>query len=120
VLRSVSYSAKARQDLQREWHYLHTNAGAATADRLLAALERTSSLLASNPHIGTLYNPRASRTPSVRRLPLSLPFGRWLLFYESTEMGIFVHRLAHGARDLSGFLQKEASLHIRELAAQIC
>jgi plasmid stabilization system protein ParE len=100
----VSYSARARQDVEREWHYLHTNAGAATADRLLDALEKTSSLLISSPHIGTLYNPRAPRTQFVRRLPLSLPFGRWLLFYESTETGIFVHRLAHGARDLSGLL----------------
>ena len=101
---SVSYSARARQDIQREWNYLHINAGTATADRLLAALERTSALLASNPEIGTLYNPRALRTKSVRRLPLSLPFGRWLLFYESTKTGIVVHRLAHGARDLSGLL----------------
>jgi hypothetical protein len=79
-------------------------AGVATADRLLAALEKTSALLPSNRDIGTLYNPHASRTKSVGRLPLSLPFGRWLLFYESTKTGIFVHRLAHGARDLSGLL----------------
>jgi plasmid stabilization system protein ParE len=104
VSQSVSYSARARQDIQREWHYLHTNAGVVTADRLLVALEKTAALLASNPEIGTLYNPHASHTGSVRRLPLSLPFGRWLLFYESTKTGIFVHRLAHSARDLSGLL----------------
>jgi len=104
VPQAIAYSAKARRDIQREWQYLNKNARTAIADRFLSALERTSLLLAANHHLGVLCDFDAPGARLVRRLPIRLPFGRWLLFYEPVNTGIFIHRLAHGSRDLRGLL----------------
>ncbi len=98
----VSTSAKARRDIQREWHYLLSVSGSSAADRFLEAVEQTSTLLLSTPGMGILCDFTAPRGKLIRRFPVSLPFGRWLMFYLPTQRGITVYRLAHGARDLTG------------------
>lgn len=100
MTRAVATSAKARKDIEREWTYLWMESGLGSADRFLESLEHTSSLLLASPSMGILCNFTAPIAKRIRRFPVSLPFGRWLLFYLPTERGITLYRLAHGARDL--------------------
>ena len=100
---AVSYSAKARRDIRREWNYLLKNASPATADAFLDALERTSTILLSAPGIGTFCDFTTPRAHRLRRIPITLAFGNWLLFYQPTDKGISVERIAHGARDIQRF-----------------
>ena len=57
-------------------------------------------MLLSGPEMGILCDFAAPRGKLIRRFLLTLPFGRWLLFYQPTQRGITLYRLAHGARDL--------------------
>ena len=100
---AVSYSAKARRDIRREWNYLFKKANPAIADAFLDALEKTSSILLNAPGIGSLCEFTAPKARRLRRFPITLAFGNWLLFYEPTDRGITVQRIAHGARDLHRF-----------------
>ena len=104
MTRVVSTSAKARRDTQREWHYLLLESGVTSADKFLDAVEHTSNLLLSAPLMGVLCEFKTPRARVIRRFPVSLPFGRWLLFYLPTQRGITLYRLAHGARDLRDLL----------------
>jgi len=56
-------------------------------------------MLAQFPKAGTLCAMRSPRLPEVRRFPLTLPFGRWLIIYSVSASGILVLRILHGSQD---------------------
>ena len=56
-------------------------------------------MLAQFPKAGTVCAMRSPRLLQVRRFPLTLPFGRWLIIYNVSATGILVLRVLHGSQD---------------------
>jgi plasmid stabilization system protein ParE len=102
VLQSVSFRPKARKDIDREWKYLLSQSSIEIADRFLDAVEHTCQMLSTMPLSGSACEFSAPRATSIRRFPLQLPFGRWLIFYEPAHPGILVQRILHSSQDLRG------------------
>jgi toxin ParE1/3/4 len=82
----------AESDLSKIWLYIARDNPAA-ADRFVEKLRITCERLAQSP---TLGRSRPELAFGLR----SFPVGNYLVFYFSTDDGIEVARVLHGARDL--------------------
>jgi toxin ParE1/3/4 len=78
------------------------------AERYLAAVEETCSLLATQPLMGVLYESGISELKEMRRFRVK-GFDNYLIFYRKTDVGIEVVRVLHGARDLDNLFANEGS-----------
>ncbi|WP_128911127.1 type II toxin-antitoxin system RelE/ParE family toxin [Granulicella sibirica] len=103
-MRVVARRPKAIRDIEDQWFYLLEHGGVGVADRFLNAIEQTGALLLSSPEIGMPCHFERLQAAEVRRFPITLPFGRWILYYRPTERGISMLRLVHGNRDRRGFV----------------
>ena len=56
-------------------------------------------MLAEHPQAGTPCILPIARLAHLRRFPITLPFGRWLIFYLDRPEGILVLRIVHGSQD---------------------
>ena len=91
-MKRASLTELANSDLSKIWLYIARDNPEA-ADRLIDKLRLHCDRLASEPQVGRLRQEFASGLRSYR-------VGNYLIFYFSTEAGIEVARVLHGARDL--------------------
>ena len=89
----IERSRASVSDYEEIWRYIALDNPAA-ADRLITAIERQLSGLATMPGIGR-------EEPKLAANLRSFPVGNYLIFYRPIEDGIAVVRVLHGARDIS-------------------
>lgn len=87
----VVFAPAAEIDLEAIYDYVAAR-NATAADQLLAGLEDLATRLAANPGMG---RPRPELLSGLR----SFSVGAYLMFYRSSDSGIEVLRVLHGARD---------------------
>ena len=87
----------ADDDIAEIWDFIAEDSMSA-ADAFVDRLDREFKLLASQPMIG---RPRAELAPGLR----SMPFMRYVIFYEPVKEGIVVVRVLHSARDLGAHFE---------------
>jgi toxin ParE1/3/4 len=95
----------AERDLDDQADYLEAQAGMETARRFYLAAREIFAKLLEMPEMGT---PRIFDNPELSGLR-SWPvrgFEKHLIFYRTSEGGIEVLRVLHGARDLESILQE--------------
>jgi toxin ParE1/3/4 len=97
---------RAEADLIGCYAYLGEQASIETADRFLAAVDRTLSLIAKSPGIGAPHKTHNRRLTGLRSLPVS-KFRRYVLFYLAFDDRIEVVRVLHGAQDIRRILDAE-------------
>jgi plasmid stabilization system protein ParE len=59
----------------------------------------TASMLEQFPLAGKIIESHSPRLQQLRRFPLSLPFGNWLILYRVSASGVLILRVIHGAQD---------------------
>jgi plasmid stabilization system protein ParE len=69
------------------------------ADQFLQSVYETANTLQSFPHAGTLCGVHSPKLKTLRRFPLNLPFGNWLIIYLVYPDRILILRVLHGAQD---------------------
>jgi len=82
----------AAADIAEIWDYIAEDS-IDQADAWVDRLDETLRLLATQPRMGRA---RDELSPGVR----SMPFGRYVIFYEPLDDGIDVVRVLHSARDV--------------------
>ncbi len=82
----------AETDILEIWDYIAEDTFAA-ADRWVDQLDEKLRLLAIQPLMGRTRD-------ELERGVRSFPFGRYVIFYMPTDVGIDVVRVLHGARDI--------------------
>lgn len=85
-------------DLQYRWYFEH--ADEKVAERFLAAVEKSLSLLAAQPEMGKCRKFRHPKLAGVRSFRVQPPFDRILIFYRFAQGEIQAWRLMDGSRDL--------------------
>lgn len=106
MTRAVVKLPRAEADLIGCYAYLGEQSSEATADRFLAAVEKTLGLLARSPGIGAPHETNNPWLPGLRSLPVS-KFKRYILFYRAFDDRIELVRVLHGARDIRSILDAE-------------
>lgn len=94
----------ARRDLVAQWVWYAENASVEVADRFLAAVESTLSILTEQPESGREIQHGNDRLKGIRRFPVSGGFEATLLFYIADADGVELVRVIHGNRDWSRLL----------------
>ena len=97
---------RAEADLIGCYAYLSEKASDATADRFLAAVEKTLGLLARSPGIGAPHETNNLRLTGLRSFSVS-KFKALILFYQVIDDRIELVRVLHGARDIQRVLEAE-------------
>jgi toxin ParE1/3/4 len=95
-----SISRRAETDLNHQYRWYRDNAGEPVAGRFLTAFDATVQRLVQTPELG---RPRRFRDPELaglRSLGVKSPFAAHLIFYRSSDAGVSIERVMHGARDL--------------------
>jgi toxin ParE1/3/4 len=87
-------------------HIAAGNVGA--AERFLAAVEETFSLLAKQPLLGAAVRSRRAALADIRVWAVS-DFRNWLIFYRPTDDGVEIVRVLHAARDWQAVVDAETS-----------
>lgn len=82
-----------------QWVWYAENASVEVADRFLAAVESTLSILAEQPESGPAIQHFNDRLKGIRRFPVSGGFEAILLFYLADADGIELVRVIHGNRE---------------------
>jgi toxin ParE1/3/4 len=75
-----------------------------SAERFLAAAERTIERLARMPLSGSLYSLEHPALTDVRMTPIQR-FSRYLIFYRVVEDAVQLLRIVHSARDIPTLLE---------------
>ena len=88
----VTRRPQAEADTLEIWAYIAQDS-LAEADRWVDPLDESLALWATQPKMGRA---REELSPGIR----SLPFGRYVVFFEPLADGIDVVRVLHGSRDL--------------------
>jgi plasmid stabilization system protein ParE len=97
----LKQSAKAKRDLNEISEHLLIEAGAITLTRMLKAVDHTGDLIRYSPMIGRHCGFTSSKSKNVRRISISSPFDKWLIFYTPTPTKIRIERVLHGSRNWS-------------------
>ena len=90
---SIERSRASVSDYEEIWRYIARDNPAA-ADRLITALERQISTLATMPGAGR-------EEPKLAAGLRSFPVSNYLIFYRPIDNGIALARVLHGARDIT-------------------
>ena len=91
-MRVILTRPRAADDLIELWDYIADDS-VTRADAFIDDIDSKFHLLAEQP---TLGRSRDELAPGLR----SVPFGRYVIFYEVMPHGIAIVRVLHGARDL--------------------
>jgi toxin ParE1/3/4 len=106
--RAIIRLPRAESDLIGCYAYLGEEASAQTADRFLNAVDKTLTLIAKSPGIGTPHQTNKPQLAGLRSFPVS-KFKRYLLFYQAFDDRIELVRVLHGARDIRTVLDVEGN-----------
>jgi toxin ParE1/3/4 len=88
----VTRRPEAEADILEIWMYIADDS-VVEADRWIDRLDESLALWATQPKMGRA---RDELSPGVR----SLPFGRYVVFFEPLPDGIDVVRILHGSQDV--------------------
>ena len=103
----IERSPQAKRDAFEIVSYLVLEAGEETAMRFVANLEKSLTALDTQPGMGSpRWRWAHPKLAGIRHWPVT-GFPNYLVFYRSTESGIFVVRILHGARDLLNTLPED-------------
>ncbi len=91
----------AADDIAQVWDYIAEDS-LEQADAWLDRLDEAFRLLATTPMMGRA---REELSPGLR----SMPFGRYVIFYEPINVGIDVVRVLHSARDIDAQFGNDSS-----------
>lgn len=91
-MRGILRRPRAADDLIELWESIADDS-VTRADAFIDGVDAKFHLLAEQPLLG---RSRDELAPGLR----SLPFGRYVIFYEVMPTGITIVRVLHGARDL--------------------
>jgi len=91
-MRVILKRPRAADDLIELWDYIAEDS-VTRADAFIDEIDSKFHLLAGQPMLG---RSREDLAPGLR----SLPFGRYVIFYEVIPDGIAIVRVLHAARDL--------------------
>jgi toxin ParE1/3/4 len=80
-----------------------------TADRFVAAAQKTVELLSRMPGLGTRWESNHSRLADLRFFPVA-GFPKHLVFYRPLEDGLNLVRVLHGARDIASLLESDEEM----------
>ena len=78
------------------------------SDRFLAAAEQTFKQLGSLPQMGKLTQFSHPRLAGIRQQAIKR-FRKYLIFYRSTDQGVDILRVIHGARSIEAILEDDLS-----------
>lgn len=106
MTRTVVVKLRADQDVRDRFDYLVLEAGLAVAIRFHDNLSGDLAGLLELPEKGRLAGFRGRRLGALRRWPVS-HFERISIFYRTTDHGIEVVRILHGAQDIARILKRE-------------
>ena len=104
----VTQKPRARLDLLEQFVYFGEQGGVELAERYFGAVNETCLQLVRHPRSGQLYDSAIARLDGLRRSSVK-GFENYLVFYLSSENGIDVVRIPHGARDIHGIFAEEDS-----------
>jgi toxin ParE1/3/4 len=90
----------AGTDIAEIWDYIAEDS-VDQADAWVDRLDAKLHLLSSQPAMGRA---RDELSPGLR----SMPFGRYVIFYETMADGIDVVRILHSARDIDAVFEKDS------------
>lgn len=76
------------------------------SDRFLAAAEKTFQQLGEMPGMGRIRNSPNPRLKNIRQQAVK-GFKNYLIFYRTSELGVDILRVIHGARDIEALLSDE-------------
>lgn len=93
----VTRRPQAEADILEIWEYIAEDS-VIEADRWIDRLDEKLALWATQPKLGRVRDELAG---GLR----SLPFGRYVVFYEVLPDGVDVVRVLHGARDIDQMFQ---------------
>jgi toxin ParE1/3/4 len=102
----VTVRSRARIEILEQFYYYGESAGLRTANRFLAAVERTASLISRYQGIGRTCDFAISGLKGMRRTPVR-SFPQFILFYLANDAGIEIIRVLHGARDIESIFREE-------------
>jgi toxin ParE1/3/4 len=88
----IRISPRATSDLTEIWNYIADDS-VTNADAFVDKLDETIRVLANQPGSGRR---REELAPGI----LSFPFGRYMIFYRTSQDAIEIVRVLHGARDI--------------------
>jgi plasmid stabilization system protein ParE len=91
------------RDVENIARYYMEQETPATALKFARAVEKTLSLLAMFPEMGSPWESNEPRLQGVRFQNVSR-FRNYLIFYRMTEPGLYVERIVDGRRDLERIL----------------
>jgi toxin ParE1/3/4 len=93
-MRRYRITVQAKADVREIWQYI-AERNPPAARRLVARLQQTFSLLASNPLLG---QSRDDLQSGLR----CFAAGNYAVFYRPLGKGVEIVRVVHGARDITG------------------
>jgi toxin ParE1/3/4 len=96
----LTRSALFEGDVEELTVYFLSTASEPVADRFLETVLLTLDQLLPFPNVGVAKEFSHAELQGLRLIPLTRPFGKYLLFYRVTEDAVYAERLLHGYRDL--------------------
>lgn len=96
----------AQEEIDHHADYLAVHAGAATAERFLAALAATLDLISRSPGIGGPWISQHPQLQGIRKCAIDR-FPRFLLYYRHDERKLEVLHLFHGSQDIRSRLEHD-------------
>lgn len=93
---ALIYTQDAQADIESIYEYIASEAGLATADRMIDAITGVCSDLESFPGMGRRRPELDGHGLEVR----SIPERNWVLFYTQHQGDVYIVRVLHGARDI--------------------
>ncbi len=93
----IRISPRASSDLTEIWSYIADDS-VANADGFIDKLHDAIQALAKQPRSGRR---REELAPGI----LSIPFGRYIIFYRASQDAIEIVRVLHGARDIQSIFE---------------
>jgi toxin ParE1/3/4 len=87
-------------DVEKQFEWYARNANWEIAEKYLAAVESTCQLLAQYPRLGPLVRLNHPQLRGWRFFVIFRPFKKHLVFYETNNDEVVMHRAMHGHRDL--------------------
>jgi plasmid stabilization system protein ParE len=95
---SIVVRRAARRDMVRYFAWLEAEAGTDTAERFMAAADKTFAKLAASPNIAPKLRTSNPALTAMRKWRVD-GFENMLVFFIAREDGILVSRILHAASD---------------------
>ena len=103
MIRKIRRSREAREDILRIFSYIYVRNPRAAED-VFNAIEDTIRGLGRFPGVGTLFDTPNPELAGLRSTPVS-GYRNYLVFFRVVGRIVEIHRVVHGAQDLTQLFQ---------------